>query len=562
MASPIDIEEELLVPDSSNGDIGHHETIVPESTNLPNRSINSSWNSSSYLSAVLLMIALSSTGVALAVVPIMIPTDEVFLVTLRTAEVIVRATFGFAIIAICSGYIYMRFKSTDIFASQEYDPTFSLSGNWLAAARTPRSLSTKYMLITLFVFGTGTILSCILYIVQYSLEHKFLGVIDNIVYIFILCFQLTFFYYYEGEVLYNRSIFHYTIAIMVGAEVWAWVGETLWPLWIFDWAGNTTDSGHTNITDLPSVLEFSKEFLEPFYVEFATIAISILFHLWHTISENKAPSNNTSEQCNREPRSLKYPITDPTANDICRSQSTIQDNVNSPDNNCTSLHRKLMILSGLLSTVLGLLYVVICELTNLNQIIFPYYVEIILYRFLKLVYFTILCILSTLLLFKLRQFQIHNYPLNSSEYVLLLGTCSDSIYYFLRIVASIGYLTLDSTTDTKSSTAWLYLIYSFVAIFQIWIQTKLFLIVRRKHIPRYVKYVLVFISAINFAEWFQRGLHLGISKHGASETVTSPIMDQFFGDTSTRILRLLLLPVMILYRFHSGMVAVELIHEH
>ncbi|XP_072044378.1 uncharacterized protein [Amphiura filiformis] len=563
MASLSDIEEELLVPDTSSRRMGSHmaeerdarEQHVPESTTSSNIS-------SSYFSAVLLMFALSCTAVALAVVPIMITTDEAFLESLRTGEVIVNATFGIVIITICSWYVYMRFKSTDIFISQEHSPTCSFSRRCLDGTIAATNLPTKYTRITVFVFGIGTILGCILNIVQNSLEDskrlsRILDSIVHLIYIFILFSQLLFFHFYEGKVLCNRSIFHYTIAIMVGAEVWVWVSGTLWPLWLFDWTGNNTDSGHTNITHLPSVLEFSKAFLEPCYVSFATIAISILFNLWHTVGDNKSASN--SRQCHRD-RRLEY-----TPNELCESQSpTTPDSDTASDNNDTSPYRKLMVISVRISPFLGLVYLVICVLTGLNQIVFQYYVEIVLYRSIKLVYFTILGILSAILLFKLRQVPIgrRHYPLNSSEYVLLFGTCSDSMYYFLRIVASIGYLTLDSTTDIDSSIAWLYLIYSFVALIQSWIQTKLFIIVRRKHVPSYVKYVLVFISVINFAEWFTRGFNLGFSKNGASQTVTTPIMEQVFGDTSTRVMRLLLLPVMSLYRFHSGMVAVELIHQH
>ena len=249
------------------------------------------------------MFALSSTGVALAVVVILMETDEELLYSVKMAQVILRVIFGTAIILICSGYIYMHFKSkagTGFLQTRGHegdDVSLKFSGSWAVVTAPKRSLQAKYMVITLFIFGIGTILSCILYLIEFSLAHTALmplGIMDNIVYIVILCFQLAFFYLYEGEVLNNRGIFHYTIAIMVGVEVWAWVMETLFPLWMFNLAGNSTDSQHNehiNITALPIVLEFAKEFLEPFYVEFATIAIGVLFHLWSTINNNHESSN-------------------------------------------------------------------------------------------------------------------------------------------------------------------------------------------------------------------------------------------------------------------------------
>ena len=376
-----------------------------------------------------------------------------------------------------------------------------------------------------------------------------IGIINSIIHIIVLSFQLTFFYLYDGEVLNNRSIFHYSMAIMVGAEVWAWIGETLWPIWMFNWGGNNTDFQYlenANLTSLPTVLEFIKEFLEPVYVEFATIAIGVLFHLWNTINRQHKSSHSIET-------------------DLVQIDSLISNDLHEPGSTETlsnsSAHRK-MIISIVISTALALIYVTICELTYLKEQVFSYFGEIVVYRVTYLVYFSMLLIVTFALLLKLRgKKDVNSNHLNSSEYVLLLGTCIDTIYYTLRIVATIGYLDLDTTTETETSIAWLYLIYSVIALFQIWVQTKLLITMRRKRIPQFSKYFLVFISAINFAEWFQGGLQLGLSKQGESKTIKTPIMESFYGETSTRILRLLLYPVIILYRFHSGLIAVELIQE-
>ena len=476
------------------------------------------------------MFALCSTGVALAVVPIIIPNDKDLISTIRPGYVIVRIIFGVAVIAICSGYIHMHYKSSNVTDGDRSAPSLS--------STEPRSLQTKYMLITLFIFGAGTILSCILYIADYWLKNNKLGVIDNIVYIIILTFQLTFFKFYEGEVLQNKGIFHYTIAVLVGAEIWAWVGETLWPFWIMEFSYNQTGSEHnhenTNITGLPPVLEFVKEFLEPFYVEFATIAIGILFHLWYNISKSR-DFNHADDETHR---------------------------IETSSRNQNISYRKLKMIASIgIGLIFSVIFICICVLTGFKQNVFPHYIDIFIYRFNKLVYFASILIISSILLFQLRKEQPTQDPFTSSEYILLLGTCSDSIYYIFRVVASIGYL-LETDTISDTRIGWLYLVYCFIALPYVWMQTKLLITIHRKRIPEYVKYFLVFISAVNFCEWFVRAVQLGLSQEGDSETVMTPMMEKFFGESSTRIMRLLLLPVMILFRFHSGLVAVELIHEH
>ena len=378
-----------------------------------------------------------------------------------------------------------------------------------------------------------------------------LSIIGNVVHILALCLKLTFFFLYYGKILNDRSIFHYSIAIMVGSEVWAWVCEALWPVWTtFGWE-NSTDfqyAEHANLTSFPTVLEFAKEFLEPVYVEFSTVAIGVLFHLWITIKKNHKTSQS------KETESVQ--IDSLVSNDVYEPRPT-----DSPSNN-NSFSRPSMIISIVVSTTSAFTLITICELTYLKEEVFSYMEEMFVYRSTYLVCYSVLLIVVLAILWKLRgEKYVNNNLLNSSEYVLLLGTCSYTVYYILRIVATIGYLDLD-TSKIEKGMAWLYLTQSVIALFQVWVQTKLLITIHRKRIRQCVKYFLVFISAINFAQWFSAGLSLGSSKQGESKTIITPIMEYFFGETATRIMRLLLFPVIILYRFHSGLIAIELIHEH
>ena len=118
------------------------------------------------------MFALSSIGVALAIVPIMMGKGDDLVSFITPVRVFLRVTFGVAIITICTGYIYMHFKSKagtgmlQIRGHEGDDLTLRSNGDWVVVTAPKRSLQTKYMLITLFVFGIGAMLNCVLHIIQ------------------------------------------------------------------------------------------------------------------------------------------------------------------------------------------------------------------------------------------------------------------------------------------------------------------------------------------------------------------------------------------------------------
>lgn len=104
-------------------------------------------------------------------------------------------------------------------------------------------------------------------------------------------------------------------------------------------------------------------------------------------------------------------------------------------------------------------------------------------------------------------------------------------------------------------------IYPFLLLFQVWTQTQLLIEAgRHRNIPNDVKKILIYIIAMNFAEWLQTGISLGFDRERGKSELT-PIMNEFYTYIGARIIRLCMYPFMVLYRFHSPVVAWEVIVE-
>ena len=181
--------------------------------------------------------------------------------------------------------------------------------------------------------------------------------------------------------------------------------------------------------------------------------------------------------------------------------------------------------------------------------------------------FSVINVIAILLLYKLRSKPDIILPLfNSSEYLLLFTACSESIYYFLRGVAAIGCLSSRGCNGTPEFTpnhvmAGVFLSYAVIAITNCWVQTMLLLVIRRKRIPTYVSLFLIFLVWFNLAEWLQSAILLGLGRKDKVPSFT-PVMNGFYGPYKTRIIILTLLPTMILFRFHTAIVSMELVHKN
>ncbi|XP_072045512.1 uncharacterized protein [Amphiura filiformis] len=435
------------------------------------------------------------------------------------------------------------------------------------------------MMFTLFVFGIGSIIWCILKIILNSFDHidnVYYVYIDNVLNIISLCVQLVFFYDFIHEKLPNLRILHYSISTMIGIKMWSWIGAILEPLWDMD------DFEDGNITEgTEDFFEFSEEFFEPFYVEFSTIAVGVLFSIWHSMKRG--------DEKEHKPQSYRKPVGVDLDNYIPDTDSESDDDADSLvllRHQSRPMYNKKAIITA--ATLTGITFTVVSALATIDEVILDLTTRVYIYRGVTVIFFTPLMILSAALLYKLGSLpSVAASFINGNEYVLLFTACSESIYYILRAVAAIGYLTMvkqaalspsgasNSTTPypavvyssepnpdhvyNSTYLAVLFLIYSIVKFCEAWLQTRLLIVARRKHVPQYVKNCLAFFVAINLSEWLKSGILLGLGRKHRSNF--NPMMDAFYGPSATIAIILLLLPIMILFRFHAAIVAVEIINE-
>ena len=129
----------------------------------------------------------------------------------------------------------------------------------------------------------------------------FVSSMDEIIYLLSTVIQMVFLAKYAGAILPNKSLFHYSIAPMIADKVWVWLTVTLGDLI------NVSSHQHVDIFPIHIAMNFSNHsiplnnsiettfhevvqvfliFLEPFFIEFLTISIGVLFHMWHMIGSN------------------------------------------------------------------------------------------------------------------------------------------------------------------------------------------------------------------------------------------------------------------------------------
>ena len=536
---------------------------------------------SSYSPATVLMFAMSSMGVALAVVPVLLPSsasidsiEYVVYSILRTISSVVVTVMCLCLVFYKRNLIQLGlwpgvndFTDTDKVGHNNCSWLFRLG---LSSSHFGGSQN-KYMMFTTVVFGICSIVRCVLRLlveVSFKLPVPAIPYISHATDVLSLCSQMLFFYFYNGGILPNIRGLHYTIAFLISIKLCTWVTVTLIPLWDLE----TDDLFNTSAHNVNENLEFSEEFFETFYTEFHTIAIGVLFYIWHSMEKFEQPKISLQ----KETQNITVPL-------LGEYQPDSLDN-DDAEGRRRKRHKFIVILT---SVILSSVYATLLLLIAKGYILYKPSEKaesIHTFRGIGIVYYGGAGMMAILQLYKLRSQPDIVLPFfNSSEYVLLFTACSEVMYNFFRIVATIGcfvrvtghhtFINQTSINQTSSppididesvhvETAWaiVLLFYAIIAIPSIWAQTMLLIVARRKHISVSAKFLLIFIACFNFADWFQSAIVLGLGRNDDTPNFT-PVMNWFFGFEKTRIIIIILLPMMVLFRFHSAIVAVELVHE-
>ena len=389
----------------------------------------------------------------------------------------------------------------------------------------------KPLIRTLATFGVGSLVYCMSSLVC---DPNIVTLLKHCAHaIFVLCFFVFFLLFKPDHTTFkNIPKVHLCFTVLISVTTWTWLGIAITPMIFIEPYENETYvtrcnvtlihdvSGHWNCSVSATMIEM---LCDPFYIEFPTIVILFLISQWLTTISH----------------SLHMPL---------RTRLPFDSAWSSPSN--ARFYKPLYVATILLSISFAVIYVLALRFyqQQLHEDV---------YTIIKLIVRIIVIVPMIAMTYQLRACRDHsNYPISASETVLIITTCSDVLWFMFRFISSAACINLDDQVTALATTV---MCYAFLSVVQPVIQTKLFLDLRRKRKPLYLKNFLIFFAAFNFASWINRGLDHSISK-GSPLTIT-PFVNALFGQYITRILLLLILPVMNLFRFHAGMVAIELIQE-
>ena len=154
--------------------------------------------------------------------------------------------------------------------------------------------------------------------------------------------------------------------------------------------------------------------------------------------------------------------------------------------------------------------------------------------------------------------------LTSSGYLLLFTSSAYFLYGIFRLVADIGLLNSSDEQDLYQTA--LFILYTVAVAVYYWIQTQHIMTLNYIHrtggsIPTMSKSTLIYLIALNFADWMNLSLTHKWMEFGNDPTLLSPEISLCFGYFAGHIIFLLLHPVLEMYLFHSAMMACECLHN-
>ena len=455
---------------------------------------------------LLVAVILITVGTSLMLTPVLLPNNEhledAVAISLFTERVI--ATFSTTFVV---GWM-ICFRNNICFPLRN---TLSTTND-----------DSKSLLRTLVAFGVGSVLYCIFAIVC---DRYILAILKHVVHvIFVLCILGFFYSFNPGHIKFkNIPLVHAAFTFLIIVTSWTWLGMAITPIMLIEPYENETYITRCNVLpfnesrehdNCPVVIDMLERFFEPFYIEFPSIVILFLISQWLT--------------------TLSHSFISPSCDFIAWNsrQGFFKPRVSVP-----------------LSVLFACIYV--------GALLYSETVDPMLYTIIKSTFRIIVLLPIFLIACKLRSWRDSaNCQVSSSETVLILISCSDVLWFMFRFISSAACIHLDEHVTGVASTC---MCYAILSVVQPVIQTKLFLDLRRKQKPLYVKSLLILLASYNFAEWLNRSINHDIRK-GRPLSI-SPFVNALFGQNITRMILLLIRPLMIFFRFHSGMVAVELIQE-
>ena len=546
----------------------------------------------SYYPSVLLLFAIASFGAAVSVAPFLLSTKNELHQLCETLKIVIPhlgAVFASFTLPLwlwficrkntweCSGQIIypqvtglrsiLESNNSDI--SIPCDEESPLLGVHHTHHKAPSS-------IPVILFGSGSILYTIFGMVLDSKQdHEFdfatvFSYIGDSSYLICLVIQIKFFTMYNGVILKNCAVYHFSIAVMVACQIWLWITSAAKPF--FHITSNSTyvdpvdkclhSSNQTNGTEMTNQsIRFIYYSLEPFSVEYLTITAGYLFHLWQNMSgetdvPNIAGGNRTSSlpaicAADETPQSLG-------------SESDIQGYIRAANPKQgprrSNLGKIRYVLFGI-STVVAILYVVMAivesgEVIECNdKLCYHAFIGTLAGAYSP----QVLCFYLIVRIHKKHDPIRKN--LSTNDIILLFTSSCEYVFITLQFIALIGTSLQTSYIHANGVSVYPKFLYPFLAIIQLSVQTHFLISVSAIHnsgkkLSTATQGMVFFIGTVSVAQW----LLIATQRAVIEKTVTA--FCEFylsFGSDTTQLIFLMLFPFTGLYRFHSAMVAFEVI---
>ena len=504
----------------------------------------------------MLTIFIGSSGAALSFIPILLSTSRH---THHLKEQIINVTYYFeGIYALCmmTVCLWLIVKQKDLI-SRGYVQFPSKR-----SCESTRSVKTNTSRVHIVVFGIGGTLYLICTVINKTLKTQIIPSVSFCT--LFVCFSLYIvaIYKYYGATLQNKGVFHYGIALMIGANAWSWIIITIYPLYeAFSWKSPAFNISTINEVERNSstsslnVLETFEGFLQPFLVEFLSLSAGCLVSLWQTMR----PRTTRPEIQPQIPAERDF-------GDILDSENEREE----PDHRQyhTSANRlKYFVLSFSIFVAGG--YFIVLQLLNPGP--FSKFADHILddntrvkYRqIIAIVVYGPLLVMNIVSLFNLHRdktaMRVQS-QLTSSGYLLLFTSSAQYVYTVWRLAASIGLLCFHHRLDVSSIA--IHIFFAFMVVLHIWSQTQHIMTVNYIHragglVPKMSKLTLIYLIALNLADWMNMSLVHKWVESVKDFTIYVPETSVFLGHFDTKIIILLFYPVFEMQLFHSAMMGCQ-----
>ena len=470
--------------------------------------------------------------------------------------------------------------------------------------------------ISVFGIGGGICLTCIFILQMYPSPHDINIAVNMIALLISLIIQIIFFAYYDGAVLkYSEKIWIW-VAFTLFALPEISPGNS--PVTCTNISPLSISLNMTNISPLTNdkIVSASlvlKLFLEPFYMEFLTVSVTALIQLWNLMTKEQddsvkmftagnrvSPSNErdegrgASEDISLNIEEMEERLV-PEINDADDNEE--RESLCDEDNSLPSRQVQKRTRVKRLEKLVTVMFVAFLTITAISeflgeQILYvgPLHTLVegkvkpsvahFLFRGIYIAVYTpyfLLCIITIHKLYRIsNSTRFGPAPFNSSDYLLIFTTTVIFAWEVMKIVAAgislsrtIDHLNSTENTNTDDNMhesvtkngAMFMLVYDTLTIIMVWLQSQVILAAHSFHRLGYsnsklTKVCLAYVIALNIPQWLQGALDRENLMH--QHNYFTPELNSYIDEVTVRMLTYILFPIMVFNKFHSAVMAYEI----